>query len=473
MKPIIDVHEHIFRGRDIPLQGYLLSRQYEWYLRPFAPLLARVIDRAIRGEEKDLLANLVEQFVYAYMGQGYRRWADILSLRDVNDITARLVKIFENDGTDLFIPLMIDFEYWFKDPPRISIGRQIEAVYREAVIASRGRIHPFAPFDPARELAYRAELPTPSDPDGGPPEKFSSLKLAKDAVREKGFIGVKVYNTLGYRPLGNAAVDDKRRRIFNRDGRKRYLGFTGEQFDRVLLELYEFCQEEQVPITAHTVSNGIEAYPGASFDFADPKYWRPVLDRFPRLHLNLAHFGWSEPEGYISKRHRRSSRRMPEPAGRANDENGKGAGNWVGEICAMMEKYEYLYADVAHHMILKDADIPKFQDSYRAMLADYPGLIPSRLLYGIDWHIITRVDRFTEFKQRYNRLLSSGGIFTPNEMEDFFGGNALHFLGLLPPGSGSKSGWTGNRKRLRAFYRRQDILPPTWFQATDKPETSG
>ena len=284
---------------------------------------------------------------------------------------------------------------------------------------------------------------------------------------------MKVYNTLGYRPLGNAAVDEKRRWIFNRDGRKRYVGFTGEQFDQILLELYEFCEREEVPITAHCVSNGIEAYPGASFDFADPKYWRPVLDRFPRLHLNLAHFGWSEPEGYISRRHRRSTQRMPETAGRANDENAKGAGNWVGEICAMMEKYEYLYADVAHHMIMNDADIPKFQASYRAMMADYPGLIPSRLLYGIDWHIITRVDRFTEFKQRYNRLLSGGGIFDAKEMEEFFGGNALHFLGLLPPGKGSKNGWTGNRQRLRAFYQRQNIRPPVWFQSTDKSETAG
>ncbi len=473
MQPVIDVHEHIFRGRDIPLQGYLLSRQYEWYLRPLAPLLARVIERAIRGEEKDMLANLVEQFVYAYMGQGYHRWADILSLRDVNDIIARLIKTFEKDGTDLFVPLMIDFEYWFKDPPRISIGNQIEAVYREAVLASHGRIHPFAPFDPARELAFRAELPTPSDPDGGPPEKFSSLQLAMQAVREQGFIGVKVYNTLGYRPLGNAAVDEKRRWIFQRDGRKRYLGFTGEQFDQVLLELYEFCEREEVPITAHCVSNGIEAYPGASFDFADPKFWRPVLDRFPRLHLNLAHFGWAEPEGYVSRKRGRSARRIGAEAGGAGKENEQGTGNWVGEICRMMEKYEFLFADVAHHMIMTDGDIPKFQESYRAMLADFPGVIPARLLYGIDWHIITRVDRFTEFKERYTRLLSGGGIFSGTEMDNFFGGNALHFLGLLPTGTKPKSGWSGNRKRLRAFYKRMKIREPDWFHATDKSETGG
>jgi hypothetical protein len=139
----------------------------------------------------------------------------------------------------------------------------------------------------------------------------------------------------------------------------------------------------------------------------------------------------------------------------------------------MMEKYDYLYADVAHHMVMDDKSIPKFQASYRAMCSDFPGLIPRRLLFGIDWHIITRVDHFAEFRERYSRVLAGGGIFTHGEMDDFFTGNALHFLGLLPPGTRSKAGWTGNRKRLRAFYKRKHLREPKWFQATDKPEPAG
>lgn len=38
--------------------------------------------------------------------------------------------------------------------------------------------------------------------------------------------------------------------------------FTGQQFDQVLTELYDYSEKEQVPITAHCVSDGIEAYPG-------------------------------------------------------------------------------------------------------------------------------------------------------------------------------------------------------------------
>ncbi len=479
MKPVIDVHEHIFRGRDIPLKGYLLSREYEeWYIRLLAPVLFTIIEKAIRGEMKGWLPNLVLGAAEKYMGAGYRRWADILSMRDVGEITAKLVETFKKDRIDLYVPLMIDFDYWFKDPRPVSIAEQIETVYRKVVLPYKGRIHPFAPFDPARELAYRAGLPGPSDPDDGPPEKDSSLELAKEAVRRKGFIGVKVYNTLGYRPLANTAVDAKRRWIFQRNGRMRYAAFTGEEFDGVLSELYDFCEREEVPITAHCVSSGIEAYPGASFDFGDPKFWRPVLDRFPRLHVNLAHFGWSKPEGYLPKVHwaliRRSWQRMLDAVGERGEKTGPdGEETWVGEICEMMEKYPYLYADVAHHMVMEDADIPKFQASYRAMCAVFPRVIPERLLFGIDWHVITRVDRFTEFVERYVRVLSGGKIFSPEEMDQFFGGNGLRFLGLLPPGTRSKTGWTGNRRRLRAFYKRKHMREPAWFRSTDTSGSAG
>jgi hypothetical protein len=53
MKPIIDIHAHVFRGRDIPLKGFLLSRKYEWYIQLFAPILFRIIAKCIRQERAE------------------------------------------------------------------------------------------------------------------------------------------------------------------------------------------------------------------------------------------------------------------------------------------------------------------------------------------------------------------------------------------------------------------------------------
>jgi predicted TIM-barrel fold metal-dependent hydrolase len=479
MKPVIDVHAHTFRGKDIPLKGFLLSRRYEWYIELLGPILFSVIAKCVRrerAEKRGLLCGLALELVYKYMGQGYRRWADILSIEEVADVAAKMIETFDKDGIDLYIPLMVDYEYWFKSTLEPSIASQIDATYRDIVLPYKGKIHPFAPFDPARELAHRAKMPGPDTPDDGPPEKYSSLELVKDAIRNKGFIGVKVYNTLGYRPLSNGIVDDKRRRIFSDNKMKRYAVFTGEQFDRVLSELYEFCAREQVPITAHCVSNGVEAYPGASFDFGSPEYWREVLDKFPELHLNLGHFGWSHAEGYYPKvrwplitqslRKLRRAIRSRSYTAMAEPSRDEGEKTWVREICEMLAKYRHLYADVSHHGVTEDKDIPKYKAAYKAICSDFPGVVQKKLLFGIDWHVITRADNYESFKDRYVRVLGDENIFTGEEIDDFFGGNALHFLGLLPLGTKPEDGWTKNRERLLSFYRDNSIAPPQWFQST-------
>jgi predicted TIM-barrel fold metal-dependent hydrolase len=464
MPPVIDVHAHVFRGRDIPLKGYLLSRTYpEWYVSLFAPFLFTVIEKAIRGESHGILVDMVKRLTFAYTGKGYRRWADILSMGDMQDIAKEMISDFRNDRIALFVPLMVDYEYWFKHTKKLPIAEQIDSVYRDVILPFKGRIHPFAPFDPARELAYRAKLPGPGDPDGGPREKYSSLELAKEAVRNRGFLGVKVYNTLGYRPLGNPAVDKERRGIFSRNNLKRYCAFTGEQFDEVLSDLYRFCQREQVPITAHCGHDGIEAYPKASYDFGSPEYWRAVLEKYPRLHINLAHFGWSRPEEYIPQsrwsRFVESLQAVSRPRRSAGN-----AGTWVQQIAGMLAQYPSLYADVAHHGVTDDADLLKFQEAYAEMCKDYPGVIQKKLLFGIDWHVIARVDHYTEFLERYRRVLGESGIFTAKEMRGFLGGNALRFLGLLPPSKKDKNRWSKNWVRLKAFYRKNRIRPPQWYR---------
>jgi len=338
-------------------------------------------------------------------------------------------------------------------------------MYRDVILPYKGRIHPFAPFDPARELAFRNKLPGP----GGTKEKYSSLEMAKEAVRNRGFIGIKVYNTLGYRPLGNEQVNRQRRGIFTRNNMERYAAFTGGQFDAVLSDLYRFCEREQVPITAHCTHDGIEAYPKASFDFGAPEYWRAVLEKFPRLHVNLAHFGWSRPEEYISKSRWASFVQSLRPSsGRSAPKSGgsepAGKMTWVRELAGMLEQYPNLYADVAHHGVTEESWIPKYREAYTAMCRDFPGVVQKKLLFGIDWHVIARVDNFADFRGNYARVLEEGGIFTKQEMRDFLGWNALRFLGALPPSAKAKDRWSRNWVRLKSFYRKNRIRPPQWFR---------
>jgi predicted TIM-barrel fold metal-dependent hydrolase/UDP-2,3-diacylglucosamine pyrophosphatase LpxH len=467
--PVIDVHDHSFRGADIPLKGYLLARKYDqWFLqlKPVARFVFSRVAACIReqsAEERRFFCRQLLKLVYKTMGQSYRNWADILSMPTVREVVRELVETFDKDGIELYVPLLIDYAYWFEYSGEPHIVEQIAYVRDEIVLPYRGLVHPFVPFDPARELAYQHGIPGPD----GQPERHSSMALVREAILDGGFIGVKLYNTLGYRPLGNASVEEHRRRIYRDNRLKRYLeadaqkAFAGEEFDRVLRELYRFCAEEQVPITAHCLSNGIEAYAGASADFAWPRFWEDVFAEFPELHVNLAHFGWDHAEGYYPAS-TLWGRVLGPVLRRLGREEAK---TWVREISEMLEPHPYLFVDVAHHGVTEPRDRNKFKKAYVGMCADLPpGVLQRRLLFGIDWHVIARVPGYAEFKTRYVELLHEAEVFPGEQIRDFLGGNALRFLGLLP--LGTSPGWTRNRERLAAFYQRNQIAPPRWFTVT-------
>jgi len=411
MKPVIDIHEHIFRGRDIPLKGYLYSRKYTGFLNFVARFLrllsaiARCIRRTQKNGKRGLLCRVLIWLACRFLGSGYRIWADILSLPDISDVMDELDKTCKADKVDLYVPLMIDYEYWFKNTVDEPIDHQIDEIYRSIVLERKGKVHPFVAFDPARELAYRKRMPGPE----GSREKYSSLEMVKDAIENKGFIGVKLYPAIGYRPAGNSAVDKQRRKLFRKIKMERYSVFTGDEIDGVLDDLYRYCVKEQVPITTHCVSGGIEAYPDASYDFGSPVFWQPVLRKYPSLHVNLAHFGWTGKERYIKPDH-------------------DGNKPWVKEICDMITMHRYLYTDAAHHGVTDPKPRKEFLNDYPIMFADHGEVIKKKLMYGIDWHVFSKEKNYTQFKPEYIRLWKELGLYSDDELGLFLGGNAMEFL---------------------------------------------
>ncbi len=126
----------------------------------------------------------------------------------------------------------------------------------------------------------------------------------------------------------------------------------------------------------------------------------------------------------------------------------------------MLDKYDNLFVDVAHHMVTVEKENLKFKAEYKELFRDFPYLVPilkKRLLFGIDWHVVKRAENYATFRDRYVEVLKEVR-FTDEEIDDFLGGNALRFLGLLPGGQ--------NRNRLKKFYKAQGITPPDWFKAT-------
>jgi predicted TIM-barrel fold metal-dependent hydrolase len=98
---------------------------------------------------------------------------------------------------------------------------------------------------------------------------------------------------MGFRPIDNKRLPDT---SFNEPAYLRSpdtgLGSgIGSKLDAALSKLYTWCSANNVPVMAHTSRSfgPTTAYE----DRADPFFWTNVLkqDAFPRLRVNLAHFG--------------------------------------------------------------------------------------------------------------------------------------------------------------------------------------
>ena len=240
---------------------------------------------------------------------------------------------------------------------------QVEMLEGISTLSMRGalpggggaRLHPSVGFDPRRQV--RAVVA------GAPDTPFD---IVKSAVLEHGFVGVKVYPPMGWRPVGNRATVDMP------DAEAKLL-------DQELRKFYTWCEQEQVPITAH--GNRSNHAHETFKNFAGPAGWAAVLREFPDLHLNLGHFGGPP---------------VPAPGS-----------SWPWRIAALTAKHEHVYADVGNHRI-DDAEVAS---GYASMLAQMFGdtairIISERLMYGSDWFMLAILPKHEDFLRTVPLTLS-------------------------------------------------------------------
>ncbi len=97
---------------------------------------------------------------------------------------------------DMLVCHLVDYDWPLAggDATPTSLPRQNEVMGRISVLTG-GRVHCFAAYDPFKEVAYDKGL-----------YASSPLELVQEAIQTHGFIGVKLYPTMGFAPLGNATI---------------------------------------------------------------------------------------------------------------------------------------------------------------------------------------------------------------------------------------------------------------------------
>ncbi|RLD61839.1 MAG: hypothetical protein DRJ01_07195 [Bacteroidetes bacterium] len=221
------------------------------------------------------------------------------------------------------------------------------------------------------------------------PRRKNILQFVKQNVgKNKTFHGVKIYAPTGYSPTNPVLFGDEN----NNDC------------------VYKYCEENAIPITAHcsdagfatfanklnitgeiykykeivrvddfelyfkysVVKDGLKAVEERAEILNHPLLWEQVLQKFPNLYLNLAHFGGK------------------------NDE-------WRQHIVDLMSKYKNLYTDLSG-IYSKDLLI-KIRNNFFKKLPDN---IKNKVMYGSDYYIVTIFESdFEKYLNNFEKVFSS------------------------------------------------------------------
>ncbi|MEO1406926.1 MAG: amidohydrolase family protein [Pseudomonadota bacterium] len=316
---ITNCHIHLFNIDHVP-NGYLPLGLMRALRQPYirTPLIW-VLRQGIFWREGDV-------------GERAARFADIGRMGSQKEIFD-VVSGYYPRGTR-FIVLPMDMAFMKRGKPPKEIREQHDEL-AELARDAEGAVIPFAAIDPRRENV------------------LDELKRCRD----KGFRGVKLYPPLGYRPDDKVLMDD----------------------------IYPYCLENGLPIMSHCSRGGVRQRNLSNSEqekLASPAAFRAVLERFPELHVCLAHFGGDQDwNDYLGPPHRRPS------SGR--DEFRRN--NWLTQILDMLrsEQYPNLWTDISYTAFEFQQNVPVLNIFLNEKK------ILNRVLFGSDFYM-TEIAKVSE-----------------------------------------------------------------------------
>lgn len=405
--------------------------------RQYARLMDTSTDRQCPIEATPALLESLKSFAEPLSRtrlENTLRWQQAYAIRVANQEQASPVA--------LFTPAIVDMDHWMRatrngaathteplNTLRSPIADQVNVLSKISLLLP-GTLAPFVGFDPWRQVL-----------------EGTAQGVVEDAILNKGFVGVKLYPALGFRPIGNAAFDDMPDEdqpfpsYADRDG-------LGRKLDAALLALYRFCIKHDVPIMAHcadskgTFQTVLEGERVWVSERSHPKYWTKLLagqfdgsvtGEFKGLRLNLAHLAFGEPQ-------------------------------WAGAIGEALSSFENVYADASYfaealHAPSKSGQPCSLAEGLAGRAAtflkgDTAGAhrLARKIMYGSDWFMTATEVNHESYLNTVSRLffdkvaatVASGDQAKRVAMTaDFLSGNALRFLGLDTRDSQTFKRWSG------------------------------
>ncbi|NHZ61258.1 amidohydrolase family protein [Massilia sp. CCM 8694] len=320
-------------------------------------------------------------------------------------------------GVDACFPSMVDFDHWLGCPDTISSKRDQMLLHEQLAVLSGGYVLPIVGYNPWTDIL----------------NNHASLALVEEAIRDRGFVGVKVYPPMGFLPLGG---DPKI------GGHYKFP--DGEEVRKRMAALFALCEKYGVPVMSHTAHSmgrdrQHDALPG-------PLNWSAVARAFPNLSIHAAHFGGNHYAG---------------------DDR------WPDQFVALMGRDEgkNVYADLAYRTELMGTgdDVERARKLFSGPLSKSgTELTYRRLMYGTDWHMMARMRGWAGYPHALARFVESfdADPAKPARHAVFYDTAVRCFkLRKAAPAPGQVS---TTRQRLEAFYARWQVPTPPWMQTLDR-----
>ena len=178
--------------------------------------------------------------------------------------------------------------------------------------------------------------------------------------------------------------------------------------------IYQYCETHGIPIITHCDDQGFRGVAAKKAQqYTNPAAWRPVLEKFPQLKVDFAHYG----RQYNPIKHSPLKTLM----GRALTED-----PWFQEIIDLMCHYEHVYADFSF-----SGTDPVFYEQLYTFIhhlddGDLAQKILDRSLFGSDFTVnLAKVESYTNYLHIFEQ-----SRFSDEEIDGFVSANPTRFLGL-------------------------------------------
>ncbi len=334
---------------------------------------------------------------------------------------------------DVYAAALVDIHEWLSYPSFeegiTSVRDQIRIMEKIALL-TRGKILPLVSYDPITDIRTGGE----------------NLRAVEDAILNRGFVGVKIYPTMGFRAYGNSELSDFPEYIFTRSSSNRREidkeGF-GKELDKKLGELYDLCIKYDIPVMAHC--NRSMGKSRTLMERAAPTFWFALkeISKFRELKINLGHFGGER--GLYAKDYQKKPSWTWEIASSPIDGVWADIGFWDEAIIPQRKQKEK-----------RELQAQRFSELFTKTKSS------ERMMYGSDWFMLAKSPARVEYYRFYEALFKQHQTRPIRQNADnFFSYNAIKYFGLH-----KKRDQT--RKRLREYYGKQLKKMPEWYVELEK-----